>query len=66
MKQHIKENGFKVKSKGKERSYLRVVVYFKGILKMILKKEMEKCTIIHQEIIFKVNGKMIKSKEKEL
>jgi hypothetical protein len=59
----IKENGVKVRKKGKGKLYLKVEVYFKVVLKMILKKALEKCIIILQEIISKGNGKMIKNKD---
>jgi len=53
---HIKDNGYKVKNKVKVKLFLKVVVFFKVALKMIWKKGMERCIIIHLGIIFKDNG----------
>lgn len=61
---YIKDNGIKVKNKVKVRLYLKVEVYFKVGLRMIRKKGMGKCIIIHQGIIFKGNGIMIRKKGK--
>lgn len=66
MKPHMKDNGLKVKKKVRVKSYSKVEVFSKETLKMMLNKDMEKCIIILQEIILKVNGQTIKNKVEEL
>ena len=56
MMPHMKDNGFKGKKKVKGRLSSRAEVSLKVALRMIWKKDMEKCTIILQEITLKVNG----------
>lgn len=65
MKPYMKDNGLRVKSQEKEKLFLKAEVFLKDLLQTIWNKDMERCTIIHQEIILKGNGKMIKNKEKE-
>jgi hypothetical protein len=62
----MKDNGLKVKKKVRVKSYSKVEVFSKETLKMMLNKDMEKCIIILQEIILKVNGQTIKNKVEEL
>lgn len=62
MKLRTRENGPKAKSQEKEKLFSKAEASSKDHLRMILKMDMERCTIIHQGIIFKENGKMTKNK----
>lgn len=64
MKLHTRENGPKEKNQEKEKLFLKAEASSKDYLRMILKMDMERCTIIPQGIIFKENGKMTKNKAK--
>jgi hypothetical protein len=55
----MKGNGLKEKNQEKEKSSLKVEAFFKGISKMMLSKDKEKCITILQEIFSKENGKGI-------
>lgn len=61
----IKDTGLMGKNQAKEKSSLKVVVYFKAHLKMILKTVMGKCIIIHLGTILRVNGETIRKKVME-
>jgi hypothetical protein len=64
MKLHTRENGPKVKSRAKEKLFSKAEAFLKDHSRMILKKDMEKCTTIPQGIISKGNGKMTRNKVK--
>lgn len=66
MMQLMKDNGYKAKSKAREKLFSKVVVYLKVNLKMISSMDMEKCTIILLETFFRGNGLKISKKEQVL
>ena len=60
----MKGIGLMEKNKVTERLFLKVAVYSKVLLKMIIKMVMEKCIITLQETISKDNGETIKNRAK--
>ena len=63
-KLHTKANGSREKSLAKAKLFSKAEAFLKDHSRMILKKDMEKCTTIPQGIISKGNGKMTRNKVK--
>lgn len=63
-KLHMKGIGSMAKNRVKEKLFLKVAVYSKVLLKMIIKMVMERCIITLLETISKANGETIRNRVK--